>query len=79
MSKALLFVALLSLSGCEMPERYALNQCKRREIFAMCLAKVPPGPAVTTYNDWSEVIDSCDDSARKQSYALPSNIPKRCL
>lgn len=67
------------LAGCDMPVQPALDQCMRREIFAQCMKSLPPGPALTHYNDWSEVVDSCQNVATQQSYRRPDMVTRECL
>jgi len=43
------------------------NQMERQRLFKECMASLPLGPQTTHYNDWSEVVDSCEDVAYYQS------------
>lgn len=56
-----------------------VDQCKRIELFQQCLAAIPKGPEKTVYNDWSEVVESCDDISHRQSFKLKKQIPVGCL
>lgn len=46
------------------------DQTMRADLFQKCLAALPAGPVSTEYNDWSEVVDSCESSAFHQSRRL---------
>lgn len=46
------------------------DQTMRADLFNKCLNALPAGPVSTQYNDWSEVVDSCEDSANRQSKRL---------
>lgn len=43
------------------------DKAERQRIFKECMESLPDGPQTTHYNDWSEVVDSCDDAAYYQS------------
>lgn len=76
----LLFVALF-LQGCEQLENKDArpDQCLRAEIFKQCMAALPKGPErIGTSNDWSEVVDSCEAAARKQSVRPFDQIKPAC-
>lgn len=73
---------LVALTGCESRAeqeavhaeriaRYQREQATRKVIFQDCLARIPKGPERTQYNDWSEVVESCDNIARGQSSESP--------
>lgn len=71
----------LALSGCGenvLPEPSKSDQCMRREIFLQCMASLPKGPEKTTYNDWDEVVESCEKAAWKQSYRKLDQIKMEC-
>lgn len=81
-------IAALLLSGCEVqtpgydqPIRVSgPDQCLRAELFQQCLKNAPAGPAVTgKYNDWDEVVDSCEDAAYRQAWRPLSAIKPECL
>ena len=60
----------------EQTESYCIDQCLRRELFERCMKLLPAGPVSTQYNDWDDVVDSCDMTARRQSVAVCSRIQK---
>lgn len=62
-----LVIVAKCLSGCEAFEPVKNNQELRTKIFMECLDKIPEGPRQTHYNDWSEVVDSCDSAAYRHS------------
>lgn len=68
---ACLFLLLL-LAGCDGVKQptYVLDQKLRHEYFLQCLKAVPAGPVQTHYNDWDEVVDSCDSAAYHQALIL---------
>lgn len=78
MRAATLLTALLPLLGCEQVEPTIHDQCLRNDIFMRCMAALPPGPEQTKYNDWAEVIDSCEDAAMWQSYRKESMVKPEC-
>ena len=83
MKLAALIAAAAVLVGCqkapgEKPSGHVFDQCFRAAAFERCLTLAPAGPQVTKYNDWSEVIDSCDDAARYQSWRPKANVPDEC-
>ena len=49
------------------PTSSVVDQCLRVEIFKECLGALPPGPEVTRYNDWDEVVQRCSSAAYYQS------------
>ena len=60
---ALSFIAMTGCKTCWMES----NKSERQRIFKECMASLPLGPQTTHYNDWSEVVDSCEDVAYYQS------------
>lgn len=54
------------------------DQCIRAEQFQQCLASVPAGPTSTHYNDWSEVVSECRNTAYYQSLRDPAAIKPEC-
>lgn len=60
-----LLAACFLLFGCDRPaDPLAVEKAEYRErLFVQCMSLVPPGPRVTHYNDWAEVIDACDSRA----------------
>lgn len=81
MSTLLKFAAIVScvgmLTACN-PEpgtpaseyKWMPDQTLRAELFQKCMQILPAGPVKTHYNDWSEVVDSCEGSAYRQSQRL---------
>lgn len=65
------------LVGCEVPRpTNGVDQCLRQELFSKCLAELPKGPEAAVYNDWAEVVTSCQNAAyshslRKYEYVKP--------
>lgn len=86
MSKRLaLICAALALAACapEGPppeDRQGLDQCLRATIFAQCMAALPKGPERLTAsaNDWAEVVEECEDSAKEQAYRTQRVITPAC-
>jgi hypothetical protein len=77
MTRALLI--LLVLSGCKVVDELSgIDQCMRREIFQQCLKALPAGPQATKYNDWDEVVASCESAAYYQSKRKMSVIKEEC-
>lgn len=62
----LLGIGLLFLSGCQEGE-WRMDNKLRAKLFQECLTLIPKGPERTVYNDWAEVVDSCESAARSQS------------
>ena len=74
---ALIACALVTLAGCV--DQEVANVCDRRELFLRCMASLPSGPVTTQYNDWDEVVNSCEDVALKQARrVLSSQQPTTC-
>lgn len=46
----------------------------RAERFDACMKALPAGPVSTHYNDWSEVVDSCESAANSQSKRLAKYV-----
>lgn len=46
---------------------YVTDNNKRSLIFESCLKNIPEGPKNTTFNDWNEVVNSCNQIAKEQS------------
>lgn len=69
-----LMLTLLLISGCK--NQYPVvvtDQVMRRQIFKECMAALPAGPSSTKYNDWDEVVKSCDVVAAAQSRMCTAN------
>lgn len=60
MTKTLSICVVLMLAGCAPPTP---DRKMQQQLFFECLQKAPAGPVATKYNDWSEVIDSCQSAA----------------
>ena len=74
--------AVLLLSGCSddgpLPPQHATDQCLRRDLFQSCMKALSAGPATAKYNDWDEVVDSCEGAAYYQSQRLVRFIKPEC-
>lgn len=70
--KKLLFMMLsaIFLSGCDEIAPPKPDQKLRNEIFERCLQKLPAGPTTTMYNDWDEVVNSCERASYYQSLQI---------
>ena len=69
--------ACVALTGCgdvKYP-KYAVDQKQRQRNFKECLAALPEGPRSTTYNDWDEVVNACENAAYYQSKYCYENCP----
>lgn len=69
----------LSLTGCySQPNPNAthvyVDGAKRHEYFQECLKNLPVGPEQTHYNDWDEVVDSCEASAYHQALITSNEV-----
>lgn len=69
---------LAALTGCDgLPNQS--DQCLRQQLFQQCMAALPKGPErIHNSNDWSEVVDSCEDAAREQSWRKTELIKLEC-
>lgn len=71
--------AALLLAGCQVqPPPAQPDQCLRAELFAKCMAALPPGPEMPHYNDWDEVVQECEDTAYYQSQRPVETIKPEC-
>lgn len=77
--------AALALAACTPPEpppedRQGIDQCVRATIFAQCMAALPKGPERLTAagNDWAEVVEECEDSAKAQALRTQRVIKPEC-
>ena len=68
----------LLLAGCNQFTEPTVDQCLRREIFTSCMASLPAGPAATKYNDWDEVVSSCENVAYYQALRKKELIKLEC-
>lgn len=73
------FVAtgVLALAGCESPKypTYAIDRTSYAERFDACMKALPAGPSHLTAsgNDWAEVVETCNVTARQQAKVCISN------
>jgi hypothetical protein len=69
--------AALLLTACHGPKhpKYAIDPTLRAVRFEACMKLLPAGPRSTVYNDWDEVVDSCDAAAWRQSKVCVANCP----
>ncbi len=70
-----LLICLLAL-GCE--AETVSDQCLRATLFKECMAGLPKGPSSTHYNDWDDVVDSCETAAYYQSLRQRRHIKPEC-
>lgn len=80
MIKKLIFALLAGvvLTGCirrdpTYTEVYGVDQEKRVELFNQCLERVPVGPTAVKYNDWDELVRSCDVISKSQAKKCIAN------
>ena len=77
-------ILTLLLAGCgerevKKPEfQWVTDQCLRAELFKTCLNSVPPGPNQTHYNDWEEVIETCDQASYRMSIRKSTFVKPEC-
>lgn len=81
MKYVLLLIISTILTACVPPpgsntsdSKYVADQKLRAERFDACMKALPAGPVSTQYNDWSEVVDSCESAAYRQSQKLAYNV-----
>lgn len=86
----IVLVALLLLAGCDsnsMSKMEIANKLNTNPIRDVCLQKVyfddcmkalPAGPTSTNYNDWSEVVSACTDSAKELAYRQSKDVKEEC-
>jgi hypothetical protein len=67
-----------ALSGCGPDMDIIEDRCMYRQVFRECMAALPAGPVRTHYNDWGEVVESCDTAAHQQSWRARRNVPQEC-
>ncbi len=65
-----IMAALIMLAGCDQVRPPKPDQELRQKIFLACLNALPAGPQATMYNDWAEVVDSCESAAYYQSLQI---------
>lgn len=54
----------LLLAGCAPRGEWKRDPEVQAKVFSECMASLPKGPEVTRYNDWAEVVEECNDTAR---------------
>lgn len=80
--KYTILLALL-LAGCDMSPppvspKKSFDQCLRATLFQRCMQLLPAGPDHTRYNDWSEVVDACEEAAKWQSMRFEAYVKPEC-
>ena len=73
----------LALSGCtpvKPKDDTQIDQCIRNELFQQCMSVIPTGPThlTETKNQWSDVIEACENQATHASYRLTSVVKLEC-
>jgi len=72
---------LVTLTGCfnqsaDVEPEWCVDSDKRIERFDACLKLLPAGPDKTVYNDWAEVVSTCDNISYVQAKVWR---PEGCL
>jgi hypothetical protein len=75
---ASMLTAMLGGCGEPGPNTMLRDQCLRQQIFLQCMAALPAGPTAAHYNDWAEVVDSCESVAAYQALRPAMAIKKEC-
>jgi hypothetical protein len=76
---ALVVCSATLLAACEPgPNDATPDQCLRAELFQQCMKALPAGPQATKYNDWDEVIVSCERVAFYQSLRPRNTVSAEC-
>lgn len=65
-----LMCTLMVLAGCDDKGLSNYRQAEKERVFFKCLEKIPKGPVKTHYNDWGDVVDSCNHFATYSTYNL---------
>lgn len=55
-----------------------VDVCLQKIYFDDCMKLLPAGPTTTNYNDWSEVISECTNSARLLSFRQSKDVKESC-
>jgi len=82
-TKLLLACGVILMAGCtydDPPEKrqWAIDQCVRAELFKQCMTLLPAGPQSTKYNDWDDVVESCNDVSRVQAARRIEFVKPEC-
>ena len=79
LKRAIVGLLLLLSVGCEpITPTYIPDQCLRQQLFEKCLNLLPAGPQTTMYNDWDEVVKSCDHQSYYSSHRKRELIKPEC-
>ena len=71
--------SIMLLAACQpSPDTSTPDQCIRAELFQQCMKALPSGPQFTRYNDWDEVVNSCERAAYSQSLRTRKMIKSEC-
>jgi len=81
--KVLLACAVILMAGCSGDEaptkrQWAIDQCVRAELFKQCMTLLPAGPQSTKFNDWDDVVESCNDTSRSQASRRIEFVKSEC-
>ncbi len=80
MTRTIASVALaLALAACDGSIGVSTpDQCMRAALFASCMRALPAGPVSSQYNDWDEVVATCEIAAYRQSLRNAQHIKPEC-
>lgn len=80
MTRTIASVALtLALTACDGSIGVSTpDQCMRAALFASCMRALPAGPVSSQYNDWDEVVATCESAAYRQSLRGAQHIKPEC-
>ncbi len=70
--------AVLLLACQDVSDPSIADQCLRSQLFEACMKDLPAGPQKTHYNDWDDVVDSCETSAYYRSLRRESQVKPGC-
>ena len=73
-----IFALLIAISLSACGETSVVDQCKRVELFNSCMKNLPAGPVATQYNDWAEVVSTCENVAYPQSLRSQKFVKAEC-